>query len=134
MLNISPEKVCFFIIKAREFDVKVEPVMPDPGGNPGDDGEMVVLSDYADDATYQELMSFLSDLNRDELVTLVALAWLGRDDFVKEEWPDIVAQADESFNERTPEYLVGMPLLSDYLEEGLSNFGESCEEYELNRL
>jgi hypothetical protein len=33
-LNISPEKVCYIIIKAREFDAKVEPVEPDPGSNP----------------------------------------------------------------------------------------------------
>lgn len=26
MLNISPEKVCFIMVKAREFDAKVAPV------------------------------------------------------------------------------------------------------------
>lgn len=30
-LSISPEKVCFIIIKAREFDVKDEVTDPDPG-------------------------------------------------------------------------------------------------------
>jgi hypothetical protein len=29
-LTISPEKVCFIIIKAREFDVKDEVTEPDP--------------------------------------------------------------------------------------------------------
>jgi hypothetical protein len=27
-----------------------------------------------------------------------------------------------------------MPLLADYLEEGFSLFGQSCEEFEINRL
>ena len=33
-LTISPEKVCFIIVKAREFDAKDEMTEPDPGSNP----------------------------------------------------------------------------------------------------
>ena len=40
MLSISPDKVCFLIIKAREFDAKMEPEIPDPGDNPTDDADM----------------------------------------------------------------------------------------------
>ena len=36
-LTISPEKVCFIIIKAKEFDAKDEVTEPDPGSNPSDD-------------------------------------------------------------------------------------------------
>ena len=57
MPNISTEKVCFIIIKAREFDVKVDPVDSDPGSNASDDNMSVILEDFADDATYQELKS-----------------------------------------------------------------------------
>lgn len=32
-LTISPEKVCFIIVKAREFDAKDEMTEPDPGSN-----------------------------------------------------------------------------------------------------
>ena len=38
-LTISPEKVCFIIIKAKEFDAKDEVTEPDPGSNPSDDKE-----------------------------------------------------------------------------------------------
>ena len=31
-------------------------------------------------------------------------------------------------------YLLGTPLRADYLEEGLSQFGLSCEDFELGRL
>ncbi len=48
MLNVSPEKICYIIVKAREFDAKVEPVEPDPGSNPADGGEREILSDYRD--------------------------------------------------------------------------------------
>src|ERR1043166_580341 len=80
-LNISPEKVCFIIIKAREFDVKVEPVEPDPASNPADDGQSEILEDYPDDPTQTELRDAIDDLNDDETTDLVALAWIGRGDF-----------------------------------------------------
>ncbi|MGA9084443.1 MAG: DUF3775 domain-containing protein [Pseudolabrys sp.] len=35
---------------------------------------------------------------------------------------------------QTATYLLGMPLLGDFLEEGLSLLGYSCEEFEINRL
>jgi hypothetical protein len=41
-LTISPEKVCFVIIKAREFDAKDEVTEPDPGSNPSDDGNAAI--------------------------------------------------------------------------------------------
>jgi hypothetical protein len=46
-LSISPEKVCLFIVKAREFDVK--DVVTDRGSTPADDGMTAVLEDHRDD-------------------------------------------------------------------------------------
>jgi len=34
----------------------------------------------------------------------------------------------------TPAYLMGTPLLSDYIEEGLAELGISLEEFEIGRL
>ncbi len=134
MLNISPEKVCYIIIKAREFDVKVEPVEPDPDSNPADSGAREIFSDYRNDPTCEELWTALEVLNNDEMVNLLALAWLGRGDYTKDEWADAVAQAWQTRNERAVPYLIGIPLLGDFLEEGLSQLGYSCEEYEIDRL
>ncbi len=44
-INISPEKVCYIIVKPREFDAKVEPVEPDPASNPSDDADHEILED-----------------------------------------------------------------------------------------
>ena len=134
MLNISLEKMCYIIIKAREFDAKVEPVEPDPGSNPADSGAREILSDYRNDPTCEELWTALDVLNNDEMVDLLALAWLGRGDYTKDEWADAVAQAWQTRNERAVPYLIGIPLLGDFLEEGLSQLGYSCEEYEIDRL
>ena len=133
-LNISTEKVCFIIVKAREFDVKVEPVEPDPGSNPADDGQGEILEDYPDDPTQAELREAIDDLNDDETVDLVALAWIGRGDFDRGDLEEARALARERHRRRASQYLTGMPTLGDLLEEGLDALGHSCEEFEINRL
>ena len=133
-LNISSDKVCYIIVKAREFDVKVEPSESDPGSNPTDDDEREILEDYADDPTLAELRSAINDLNEDEIVDLIALAWVGRGDYDREGWLEAKALARERHKRRSADYLVGMPALGDYLEEGLTTLGHSCEDYEMGRL
>jgi hypothetical protein len=136
-LAISPDKVCFVIIKAREFDVKDVVTETDTGSNPSDDKMIAVLEDHGDDPVAQELTSFISDLSEDEQIDLVALAWLGRDDNTIEDWPTLREEAARAHSTRTTHtanYLLGTPLLSDQLEEGLSLFEHSCEDFEINRL
>jgi len=133
-LAISPEKVCFVIIKAREFDTKDETTEPDPGSNPSDDKDASVLEEHADDPVVEELTSLISSLSEDEQIDLVALMWLGRDDYSVGDWPTVREEAARAHNDRTAEYLIGTPLLGDFLEEGLSKLGYSCEEFEINRL
>ena len=57
MLTISPEKVCFVIIKAKEYDAKDEVTELDPGSNPSDDKDISVLEDHEDDPVVEELTS-----------------------------------------------------------------------------
>jgi hypothetical protein len=134
VLTISPEKVCFVIIKAREYDAKDEVTEVDPGSNPSDDKDVSVLEDHEDDPVVEELTSLINSLSEDEQIDLVALAWLGRDDFSASDWPAVREEAARARNQRTAEYLLGMPLVGDYLEEGLSMLGYSCEEFEIERL
>ena len=133
-LEIPIKKVCFIIIKAREFDVKDEVTEPDPGSNPSDDKMTAVLEAHADDPVVEELTSLINDLNEDDQIDLVALAWLGRDDYTADDWPSVREEAARAHNMNTANYLLGMPLLGDYLEEGLALLGHSCEAYEINRL
>ena len=133
-LAISPEKVCFIIIKAREFDAKDEVTEPDPASNPSDDRDTAVLEDHRDDPVVEELTSLINSLSEDEQIDLVALTWLGRDDHSASDWPTVREEAARAHNERTADYLLGTPLLADFLEEGLSLLGRSCEEFEIDRL
>jgi hypothetical protein len=128
-LSISPEKVCFFVLKAHEFDVKDVVTDPDSGSNPSDDAMISVLEDHADDPTQQELKAFIDALTEDEQVDLVALTWLGRGDGSIEDWDDLREEAQRLHNNRTAAYLLGKPMLGDHLEEGLAQFGLSCGDF-----
>ena len=133
-LRISPEKVCFVVVKARELDVKVAPEELDRGSNATDDQMVQILEDYADDPTLEELRSFLEALNDGELEDLVALTWLGRGDYGIDDWDELMEEVRDVRERHTVDYLLGTPLLPDYLEGGLAEFGLSCDEFELGRL
>jgi hypothetical protein len=133
-LSISTDKVCFVIIKAREFDAKDVVTEPDPGSNAADDGMVSVLEDHGDDPVAQEIREFIRAMTEDEQIDLVALTWLGRGDGTIEEWDDLRGEAERAHNRRTASYLLGIPLLSDYLEEGLSQFGRNCDEEDMQHL
>ncbi len=132
--SISPEKVRYLILKGREFDVKDVVTEPNPGSNPSDDNMIAVLEDHHDDPVETELRSAIWALNEDEQIDLVALAWLGRGDGGIDEWDDLRAQAADAHNNRTATYLLGLPLLPDYLEEALDQFGETSTDYEASQL
>lgn len=105
-LSIAQDKVCYIITLAHEIDV----------------------NDVVDDPSYDEAKIFIDALSEDEQIDLVTLAWLGRDDNSVDDWDDLRAEATRAHNERTADYLLGMPLLADQLEDALEQLGLSCEE------
>jgi Protein of unknown function (DUF3775) len=123
-LNIASDTLAFIIEKAREFDVKESDSDPDSGSNPNDDGNADILEDKADDATREELVGSIRELNEDERAELIALAWLGRGTYDLEEWDEAVSTARSEHGKRAAEYLIGLPLLGDYLEDGMALFDD----------
>lgn len=127
-LSISPEKVAFVVNKAHQCEMEA--------------AEPELLSDLIDDDTVRgsgargantdrtELASFIRGLNVDEQIDLVALMWLGRGDAGLENWDEVRAQAAQGHNNRTANYLIETPMLGDYLEEALAEFGLSLEDFE----
>lgn len=133
-LTIPLEKICYLIIKAREFDAKMEPEVPDPGDNPTDDADREILFDYPDDPTVEEIRGCIEGLNEDEAAELLALVWVGSGDYDAEEWEEALATAREDADSRRPDALLGIPLLADYLEEGLDALDYSCADVERQHL
>ena len=131
MLVIPLEKLAFIVVKAREFDAEV-PVEPDAatGSDPADDDERQILLDTPDNPTEQELRDAIDGLGIPEHQELLALMWLGRGDYDADSWPEALREAAESTIASVTDYLVGTPLLGDYLEEGASALGLSLEDFE----
>jgi hypothetical protein len=124
-LTINPEIVCDIAQKARQFHAKEDVVFPQTAGSDSDDWAMQVLADHADDLTYREVQSAINALEPDQQAELVALMWLGREDYTQDEWAEAVNEANERATDRTAEYLLTTPLLADYLEQGLAELGYS---------
>lgn len=134
MLSISPEKIFYVIVKAREFAAKDAVTDPEPSSSSTDDHMIAVLEDQPDDPSFDEVHEFINSLSEDEQVDLVALSWLGRGDYTVDDWEEVRGEAADAHNDRTAEYLLGMPLLPDYLEEGLEVLDISLDDYEMGRL
>jgi Protein of unknown function (DUF3775) len=133
-LSISSEKVCYLVVKAREFDVQDLEADPDSGSNANDDQMIDVLEDHADNPVIQEINALIAELSDEEKADLMALMQLGRGDGTFDDWEALRDQVFREHADRVAAYLLGEPLLADYLEEGLSQFGFSCAEFEMGRL
>jgi Protein of unknown function (DUF3775) len=84
-----------------------------------------------DDPVVEEL-TLINSLSEDEKIDRVALAWLGRD-YSAADWAAVREEAARAHNERTAEYILGTPLVGEFLEEGLAILGYSCEDLEIGR-
>ena len=133
-LSISSEKVCFLIVKAREFDVQDGSSDTDSGSNVSDDRMIDVLEEGGENAVQQEIRTFVAEMDEEEKADLIGLLRLGRGDGTMEEWDDMRTEGFDEHAGNVAAYLLGEPMLGDYLEEALSQFGFSCAEFEIGRL
>ena len=131
MFSVDVDKVSFIIAKSREFEAQdaIHDKLEGDELSQNDIQDETFQEDLAtqidedsDDATLDEVKAWIRSINDEEQCQIVALAWIGRGDFTINEWDDALKIATDEHNNRTAEYLLGMPLLPDYLEEGLSQF------------
>lgn len=122
-LDVSLETLAFIALKARAFDAQAGASDSNDASNPADDREVAVLEGLSDDPTARELRAAIARLSEDEQVALVALVWIGRGDFDAADWEDAKSLARDRRSGSTARYLMGMPLLGDYLELGAAALG-----------
>jgi len=134
MIGISPQKVVHIILKAREYDAKVASWEDGAGDLGHEDEPEAILEDMSNDGTRKELEEFISSLNVDEQESLVALTWIGRGTYSPRNFDKALATARREHVNETREYLLGTPLLAEYLEEGLSQMGYDVEQLEAELL
>jgi len=128
MLEISPGKIAYLAILAREIDVKVAPW--DNAGDDTDSDGGAVLEAHASDPSVAEFRQFVGGMNEDEQASLVAVMWIGRETFGPDELAEAIDTAKTQRINKTANYLLGVPLLSDYLEAGLEALGINPDDEE----
>lgn len=122
-LTVNPDDVRVLIVKARQINAKEGEVVPDGGSNDTDDGMTSVLQIAPEnDATRQEIASYIAGMNIDEQADLLALSLIGRGDYDVLEFADARAEI-ENIDVPIERFLLGMPLLGDFLDEGLNASG-----------
>ncbi|MEC9198112.1 DUF3775 domain-containing protein [Donghicola tyrosinivorans] len=117
MLQISASKIAHIVslahemrMTAEEYEVLTEDLSEDEQGQPTSmDGS--------------ELAEFIDDLNEDEQIDLVCVAWIGRESFTADELEEARETARNEATTATSSYLMGMPHLADHLENGLDALG-----------
>jgi len=126
MIDLNPENVRFVIQKAREFQT-------DEGSDIVETGEVNELAAAErmpldeEHLSQHEFTAAIRDLEPDQQICMVALMWLGRGDYDIDDWETALEEARAAYNARSAEYLIGTPLLAEYLEEGLQLHGYEPE-------
>ena len=96
---------------------------PGSGSNASDDNMIDVLEDDRSDPVVQEITTFVNGMSDDEKTDRVALMRLGRGDASIGEWQRFRRETQDTLDRPAVRILLGEPLVSDYLAEGLSAFG-----------
>ncbi|MCS6986054.1 MAG: DUF3775 domain-containing protein [Sphingomonadaceae bacterium] len=133
-IDIPLDTLSYIILKARAFDAQAGVSDPDEASNDTDDGFVSVLEGQSDDPTAEELADLIDSLSDDERASLVALAWIGRGDYDPEDWEEVRQLARERRQGSTARYLLEMPMLGDYLEEGAAALGINLTDEETDAL
>jgi hypothetical protein len=125
-LDISPEKVAWVIVRAREYEAKVQPF--DADQETAAEEHSGILEDRHFNPTLREMVGFIRALNVDEQANLVALTWVGRGTYDADQWSEALNRARE--NTTAEQYLLRTPLLAEHLEAGLEAAGIRAAELE----
>ncbi len=127
-LHIPLDTLCSLIDLAREFQAKESVVFPEVSSSPSDDWALQILADHSDDYNVAEFSNIVTEMSERQRSELVALMWVGRGDYSIEEWEQAVDDALGDFSIRAAAYVLGHPMVSDHLEEGMIAFDLSCED------
>lgn len=126
-LTIGPDTVRLLALKARAISAALSDDYADGqeheieiDGDAGDRHQHDGLAEEEEEnLTEEEFRELIADLNVDEAAELIAIAWIGRGDYEPAEWADAVGEARQHDGKRVATYLLGMPMLGDWLDAGL---------------
>lgn len=128
MLKISTAKIARAIARAREHDHIAASWENQMQQSFHEDVGDAVLDSFATGATRGTLAEFIDTLDKDEKASLLAIALIGRGAFPPESLDEVVEKARSEPIYTGDNYLIGIPLLAEYLHEGLEKLGLTISE------
>lgn len=96
----------------------------DLGGNASDDEVTVTLQETEGDLGRNEITQEIESMNDEQQDALVALFWIGRGDAGPETWEQTKALARQQHEGLVSRYLLGKPMVGEYLTAGLEKIRE----------
>jgi hypothetical protein len=116
---MAERSVRSLILRARAYDSKeqVDDYQADPDTAEVDSVESLLTGHR--DPIRDEIRNWIDCLDEEGQVELVALYWIGRGDYEGREFVTAVSEARARRSSPTAGYLLGAPMLGDYLEAGL---------------
>ena len=120
--ELNPDIVRSIIDKMHQFQSRDQIMLSEVPETASENWSRQMETDYSGDPYYAELKYIIEDLEPDQQVALVALMWVGRGNYSIGEWDRAREEAEEAWTEYTADYLIGTPLLSDYLADALDQF------------
>ncbi len=115
MLHIQPDKVRLILEKIKSFKEAIGEFPP----LTSEQDSTYTLSDPA----YQEILRIINNLPLEQKASLVALMYLGNNDFKKSEWEDAFNTASKQLTQHIGEYLLCQTELVHNIENGLKILG-----------
>lgn len=121
-LAVTADEVSYIMELAREFEGKFAP--SEGAGADLEDGDAADYMElHASDADTEALIAAIDNLDDDKQVDLVVLMWIGRGTFGADELDEARHIARTERTHKSSEYLLGEPMLADYLTDGFAAFG-----------
>jgi hypothetical protein len=129
MREISAEKLSYVIAKAREMAGEID------GRGANGSKRSVAVNAKGDGcaAARAELAGLIEAMDEGEQCELIALAWVGRGKFTREEWKSALVEARNHLKQPTADYLLGNPKLAPHLESGLAELSHTGDGFEFGR-
>tara|TARA_R110000868_G_scaffold148604_1_gene370588 strand:- start:1225 stop:1617 length:393 start_codon:yes stop_codon:yes gene_type:complete len=118
-MNMAEKSVRSLIMRAQAYDSKeqIDDFQSDPDSSEIDMVESMLTGDRA--PIRDEIKNWIDCLDEESQVELVALYWIGRGDFDGNDFIAAVREAQARRSSPTADYLLGAPMLGDFLEAGL---------------
>ncbi|MAC89765.1 MULTISPECIES: DUF3775 domain-containing protein [Maricaulis] len=125
VMNIAEKMVRSLIDRARAYDSKeqIDDFERDADSGETDAVESLLTGDR--DPIRTEIEDWLGSLDEEAQAELVALYWIGRGDYDGPDFRRAVREARSRRSGPTEDYLLGAPMLGDYLELGLDSVIEA---------